>query len=150
MKEKNILVLNRVRLVMEDMLVEQFADLAREDQERAGDLSVIMLSKIQQGVNAMLANGNPEACCRADVAWTECSFLSTTGLFVIASSADAEVLNHFEDSDYLCHIRAIEHFAKEAGFKFTVEPIRVAFPFESTIIPEALRYVPPTDNLTKR
>ncbi|AWY08573.1 hypothetical protein HOT49_gp318 [Erwinia phage vB_EamM_Alexandra] len=139
MKKKTVLVLNRIALIMNDDMVQKFGELANENRERASDLNIIMLSKMQQAVNLALANENPEACCRADIAWTECGLISTSGFFVIATTADDEVTNHFEDHDYLNHLRSIERIALESGFKLQVEPIRALSPFDKTEIPASMK-----------
>ncbi|QZE58874.1 hypothetical protein pEaSNUABM28_00317 [Erwinia phage pEa_SNUABM_28] len=137
--EQNILVVNRVALIMGDDLVAKWGEAANANRDQAAYATIVILSRLQQKVIAALAAENPEACCRPDLLWTDYGSISTSGLFVIASSADREVLNHFEDHDYLNHLHTIKRVAEENGFTLTVTPVKHLFPFANTEIPANMK-----------
>lgn len=137
--EQNILVVNRIALVMKDELVKKLTEAANTDRS-ATALSLayttaIVMAKLQHKVTFALAEENPEACVRAELLWTDHGSLSTSALFIIASAADEEVLNHVEDHDYLNHLHTIKRVAEENGFTLSVFPVAANFPFKRTEIP---------------
>ena len=133
--EQNILVLNRIALIMDDELVQKWGDAANADREAAQYATVVILAKLQQRILTALHSENPEACARPELLWTDYGSISISGLFVISSAADREVLNHYEDHDYLNHLHTIKRVAEENGFKLTVFPVKANFPFTNTEIP---------------
>lgn len=137
--EQNILVVNRVSLMMNDELVAKWGKAANANRDAASYATAIILSKLQHKVTVALAEENPEACVRANLLWTDYGSISISGLFVIASGSDAEVKNHFEDHDYLSHLHTIKRIAEESGFVLTVVPVRAEFPFNNTVIPNSMK-----------
>lgn len=137
--EKNILVVDRITLVMSDEMVTHWGEAANANRERTAVVTAIILAKLQQAISFNLFNQNPEACIRGDVLWTGYGSISTTGLFAIASSADDEALNCLDDSDYLCHLRTIQATAKEHGFNLTIDRLQDAFPITGIEVPLSLK-----------
>lgn len=137
--KENILVVNRVALIMNDDMVEKWGAAATADRERAIYATALIMSKLQHDVSTALALENPEACVRANLLWTDHGAISVSGLFVIASCADLEVLNHVEDHDYLNHLHTIKRVAEQYGFKLTVVPVKAEFPFTNTEIPASMK-----------
>ena len=133
--EQNILVVNRIALIMNDELVQKWGDAANANREAAQYATVVILAKLQQRILAALYSENPEACARPELLWTDYGAISTSGLFIISSGADREVLNHYEDHDYLNHLHTIKRVAEENGFKLSVFPVKANFPFANTEIP---------------
>lgn len=133
--EQNILVVNRIALVMNDDLVQKWGEAANANREAAQYATVVILAKLQQRILAALYTENPEACVRPELLWTDYGAISTSGLFIISSAADREVLNHVEDHDYLNHLHTIKRVAEENGFKLSVLPVKADFPFTNTKIP---------------
>lgn len=133
--EQNILVVNRIALVMNDDLVQKWGEAANANREAAQYATVVILAKLQQRILAALYTENPEACVRPELLWTDYGAISTSGLFIISSAADREVLNHVEDHDYLNHLHTIKRVAEENGFKLSVLPVKTDFPFTNTKIP---------------
>lgn len=145
--EQNILVVNRIALIMTEELVDKLAKNANDKLAEAAKnnsdpstmslayTTVILMAKLQQKVSFALAEENPEACVRGELLWTDHGALSTSALFIIASSADEEVLNHVEDHDYLNHLHTIKRVAEENGFRMSAFPVVANFPFKRTEIP---------------
>ena len=133
--EQNILVVNRIALIMNDDLVKKWGEAANANREAAQYATVVILAKLQQRILAALYTENPEACVRPELLWTDYGAISTSGLFIISSAADREVLNHVEDHDYLNHLHTIKRVAEENGFKLSVLPVKADFPFTNTKIP---------------
>lgn len=137
--EQNILVVNRIQLAMNDELVKKLTDAARDDRGASamtlGYATAIVMAKLQHKITFALAEENPEACVRAELLWTDHGSVTTSALFLIASAADEEVLNHIEDHDYLNHLHTIKRVAEANGFKLHVFPVAANFPFKRTEIP---------------
>lgn len=137
--EQNILVVNRIALIMNDELVQKWGDAANADRNATAYATAIILAKLQQRVSVALHTENPEACARPELLWTDYGSISVSGLFIIASTSDKEVLNHYEDHDYLNHLHTIKRVAEENGFKLTVVPVKANFPFSNTEIPASMK-----------
>ncbi|QZE60227.1 hypothetical protein pEaSNUABM35_00310 [Erwinia phage pEa_SNUABM_35] len=137
--EQNILVVNRIALIMDDELVQKWGEAANANRDATAYATAIILAKLQQKIIAAVAEENPEACVRPEILWTDYGSISINGLFIIASGADAELLNHVEDHDYLNHLHTIKRVAEENGFKLTVLPVKHLFPFTNTEIPESMK-----------
>ncbi len=137
--KKEVLIVNRVSLVMGDELARKWGDSAQKNRRKTQYATAIILGKLQKDVTLALALENPEACLRPELLWVDYGSLSVSGLFVIASSADEEMLNHVEDNDYLIHLHTIKRVANEHGFNMMVTPIQAAWPFKNTTIPLELK-----------
>ena len=137
--EQNVLVVNRINIVMGDDLVQKWGEAANANRDQAAYATAIILSRLQRKLTTAMVEENPEATCRPDLLWTDYGSISINGIFVIASGADKEVLNCFEDHDYLNHLETLKRVAEEAGFLMTVDPILADFPFANTDIPDKFK-----------